>query len=181
MLVCDNCGGRFSNKVVIDGKARILHGRRRYCLNCCPFGRPNTVGLGLKPRQRQCAVCGADTANAQFCSNRCQQALRWQQRRQHIQETGIIPAGPSGHSRMAKRYLLETRGRACEICGGTEWRGQPIPLVLDHVDGNAENSAVANLRLVCGNCDMQLPTYKSRNRGRGRAWRRLRYANGQTY
>jgi hypothetical protein len=34
---------------------------------------------------------------------------------------------------------------------------------------------------VCPNCDSQHPTFKSRNRGNGRAWRRQRYADGKSY
>jgi hypothetical protein len=52
---------------------------------------------------------------------------------------------------------------------------------MDHIDGNSENNHLSNLRLVCGNCDMLLPTYKSKNKGNGRAYRRERYANGKSY
>lgn len=83
--------------------------------------------------------------------------------------------------RAIKRFVRERDGDVGAICGGTQWRGEPIPLVLDHIDGDSENRSLANLRLVCGNCDMQLPTYKSKNRGKGRAWRRGRYAEGKTY
>ena len=44
------------------------------------------------------------------------------------------------------------------------WLGLPLALVLDHVDGDPTNNRRENLRLVCPNCDSQLPTYKSRNR-----------------
>jgi hypothetical protein len=98
-----------------------------------------------------------------------------------IERTGVIPVGRSGSPRWAKRYLREACGWRCEVCGGTEWRGGPMPLVLDHVNGDAGDWRVVNLRLVCGNCDMQSPTYKSRNRGKGRAWRRGRYAEGKSY
>ena len=98
-----------------------------------------------------------------------------------IDESGVVPAGRSGHSRFARRYVVLTRGHRCAVCGVTEWRGQPIPLVLDHINGDASDWRIANLRLVCGNCDMQLPTFKSRNRGKGRAWRRERYAKGLSY
>ena len=59
--------------------------------------------------------------------------------------------------------------------------GQPIPLVLDHMDGNSENNSLDNFRLVCGNCDMLLPTYKGKNAGNGRYSRRQRYAQGKSY
>lgn len=53
--------------------------------------------------------------------------------------------------------------------------------MLDHIDGDAANNRRDNLRMVCPNCDSQLPTFKSRNRGKGRHSRRERYANGQSY
>ena len=62
-----------------------------------------------------------------------------------------------------------------------EWNGMPLVFVLDHIDGNSSDNSRANVRLVCPNCDSQLPTYKSRNRGNGRHFRRVRYANGQSF
>ncbi|MGD0664878.1 MAG: HNH endonuclease, partial [Rhabdochlamydiaceae bacterium] len=69
----------------------------------------------------------------------------------------------------------------CHICQNNTWMGKPIGLILDHIDGDHANNSIENLRLVCGNCDMQLPTYKSKNRGKGRAFRRDRYAKGMSY
>jgi len=68
------------------------------------------------------------------------------------------------------------------MCGGAdEWQGRPLVLVLDHVDGDADNNHRINLRMVCPNCDSQLPTYKNRNAGQGRFSRRRRYAEGKSY
>ena len=111
-----------------------------------------------------------------YCSLVCQQNFIWTERKVQIEQSGR-----ENSVRCAKRYLLEIRGCKCEVCGNTEWQGKPIPLVMDHIDGNSENNELINLRLVCGNCDMQLPTYKSKNKGKGRAFRRKRYANGQSY
>lgn len=46
----------------------------------------------------------------------------------------------------------------------TEWLGQPIPLELEHRDGNSSNNELENLELLCPNCHAQ--TYRSRNRKR---------------
>ncbi|WP_208544127.1 HNH endonuclease [Nocardioides seonyuensis] len=88
----------------------------------------------------------------------------------------------SGHGHFVRTHILQEQGEVCAICGGpTTWNGQPMRLVLDHVDGDSTNNRRANLRLICPNCDSQLPTFKARNRGRGRAWRRQRYADGKSY
>jgi 5-methylcytosine-specific restriction endonuclease McrA len=84
-------------------------------------------------------------------------------------------------ARRYRRFLLETRINSCAICGTQTWMGQAVPLVMDHIDGNAENWDLENLRLICGNCDMQLPTHKNKNRGKGRGYRRTRYSEGKTY
>lgn len=54
----------------------------------------------------------------------------------------------------------------CNKCGGTEWMGLPIPLELEHRDGNSKNNSLDNLELLCPNCHAQTPTYRSRNRRR---------------
>lgn len=79
-------------------------------------------------------------------------------------------------------HLFAEQSGLCAICGSNDdWMGLPLAFVVDHVDGNASNNRRENLRLVCPNCDSQLPTFKSRNRGSGRAWRRQRYVDGKSY
>lgn len=56
-----------------------------------------------------------------------------------------------------------------------------MPLVLDHVDGDSTNGKLDNLRVICNNCDALTPTYKSKNIGKGRAFRRKRYEEGKSY
>jgi hypothetical protein len=47
----------------------------------------------------------------------------------------------------------------CDICGMVEeWNDLPLVFVLDHIDGDATNNRRENLRMVCPNCDSQLPS-----------------------
>jgi len=83
--------------------------------------------------------------------------------------------------RRVRRYLIGLYGNQCAICENDTWAGKPIPMVMDHIDGNPKNDKRGNLRMICPNCDAQLPTYKGKNRGNGRYSRRERYADGKSY
>lgn len=83
-------------------------------------------------------------------------------------------------SRQLRKYLIE-QNECCWECGIKEWNGKEIVLELDHIDGDHTNSAENNLRMLCPNCHSQTDTYKSKNSGRGRHYRRTRYAEGKSY
>ena len=53
----------------------------------------------------------------------------------------------------------------CESCLCETWMGQPIPLELDHINGDRWDSRLENLRLLCPNCHAQTDTYRGRNIG----------------
>jgi hypothetical protein len=69
-------------------------------------------------------------------------------------------------SDLRRRLIQEgLKDARCETCGLATWRGNPIPLELDHVNGVRDDNRLSNLRLLCPNCHAQTPTYRGRNIG----------------
>lgn len=68
-------------------------------------------------------------------------------------------------SHKLKLRLIEDglKEHKCEICGITEWMGKPVPIELDHIDGDHYNNDIDNLRIVCPNCHAQTDTHAGKN------------------
>lgn len=65
-----------------------------------------------------------------------------------------------------KRRLYDegVKERRCEMCGqGEDWHGRRMSLILDHVNGRAQDHRLENLRIVCPNCAATLDTHCGRN------------------
>jgi hypothetical protein len=88
-------------------------------------------------------------------------------RRQRPLEDVLVHARPEHGSTLRRRLIAEgLKEHRCEHCRWTAWHGEPIPLEVDHVDGDRTNNRLGNLRLLCPNCHAQTPTYRGRNIGR---------------
>lgn len=64
--------------------------------------------------------------------------------------------------RLLREGILEYK---CYLCGLTEWKGKPITLQLDHINGVHLDHRIQNLRLLCPNCHSQTDTFAGRNKG----------------
>ena len=72
-----------------------------------------------------------------------------------------------------REYILNAQNKKCAICDIPNiWNNQELNFVLDHINGDDSNSSKENLRLICPNCDSQLPTFKSRNKNSARTKRK---------
>lgn len=53
----------------------------------------------------------------------------------------------------------------CDDCGQpSNWRGRPMTLELDHINGDRTDNRLENLRFLCPNCHAITDTFRGRNR-----------------
>lgn len=150
----------------------------KFCSRSCSVSYNNSKTPKRTKNENNIKCIGCDNIfyrapnsaiNQIYCSRSC--------RSKHRFETGQCR-----HPSTIKPILIELYGNKCSICHqGSQWKDQDLVMILDHIDGNSSNNMPDNLRLVCPNCDSQLPTYKAKNKGNGRHKRRQRYADGKSY
>lgn len=154
VVKCVDCGKEIEvNKRTDPKKAK--------CVKCNPKERKRT-----KKPDNYCNNCGKIIKRKDqiCCSVKCSNEYRKKKIFEKIEKSNGIGC----EIRRIKEYLISRNGHKCSICNNTKWMEKPIPLVIDHINGRANDNRLENLRLVCNNCDAQLPTYKSKNKNSDR-------------
>lgn len=67
-------------------------------------------------------------------------------------------------NRLKRKLFYENiKARRCESCDNEWWMGKPIPLELDHINGDSNDNRLENLRVLCPNCHANTDTYRGKN------------------
>jgi hypothetical protein len=78
----------------------------------------------------------------------------------------------STYSRWALKKRLLREGilhNTCSKCGqGAVWQGEPLALILDHINGVPDDHRRENLRLLCPNCNSQQATFAGKRNAKAR-------------
>ena len=64
--------------------------------------------------------------------------------------------------RLLREGIMENVCSECNLEG--EWRGKPITMILDHINGINNDHRLSNLRMLCPNCNSQTSTFSGRNK-----------------
>ena len=170
-ISCTLCGKTFSRPVSKTKK------RKNYCSKECKDEACR--------KRRVCLFCGLDTRRkngrtGKFCNGKCMSEYRY---KEYIAKwlSGQVDGNYHGSydvqvAAPVRRYMMELSGCKCSKCGWSEVNQSTgkIPLHINHIDGNSNNTRKENLEVLCPNCHSLTPTFGILNRGKGRSKRRER-------
>jgi hypothetical protein len=155
--VCKQCGQKLSYE-----KRKNL-----FCSQSCSATFNEKI-KSEKCEKKKCIVCNKPlNGGKMYCSSQCCYTAKTK-----TTELKIINGEKIYHSSI-KKYLIKIRGNKCEECGWNKVnpKSGKCTVQMEHVDGNAENNSLSNLKLLCPNCHSLTPTFGALNRGNGRVWR----------
>ncbi|MGW0515231.1 HNH endonuclease signature motif containing protein [Streptomyces olivaceoviridis] len=149
----------------------VLEGAVAASTNMCEVLRHlglEVVGGHHTHISRRIKAYGIDTSHFQLPTQR---GKPWHARTPEA----LLVRQPAGQARRIPsdrlRWAMTALGlpERCARCGtGPQWRGRPLRLEVDHIDGDWRNNRIENLRFLCPNCHSVTDNYRGRGKGRPR-------------
>lgn len=120
MPICKKCGDAFPNRTRIDGRVRLIAGRR-CCLKCLPFGHRDRVST----EHRACQSCS--------------RVYVYDRKKGHT-ATKCNSCNANGNRVAVKRRAIDYKGGSCSRCG---YNKCPDSLVFHHLDPKGKDFTMA--------------------------------------
>ena len=172
-VICKNCKKEFKKD-----NYEIKVSKNHFCSRSCSATFNNKKTPKRKAVTGVCIGCGGIIkrwyASRKYCSHACAKNSKY---KDAIDKwlAGEI-SGNKGYGRglsvcgFVRRWLYEKHNNQCQKCGWSEIHPVTgkIPLQVEHIDGNSENTCPENLELLCPNCHSLTVTFMGLNRGNGR-------------
>jgi len=151
MPICKKCKNNFPNRIIIEGKERVLSSRK-YCLVCSPFGKHNTKKIH-KTGATEC--------------EQCQRKYIYTKKSGHTRK--ICNSCVVNNRRFAQKIrMVEYKGGKCSLCG---YHKCLAALGFHHLDPHTKLFTISGNHclswdklkneldkciLVCANCHKEL-------------------------
>ena len=184
-LQCGLCEKTFTRRKSLSRKSKSgLFFCSLNCLNQARRVKAEGALIGDPQNQSSqwnstCIHCGKDKpfSKNKSCDRDCKY-LTYIEKWKRGEVSGNIGQLIQSPIRYVHRYMRELYGEKCQLCNWDKVNQttNKVPLQLNHIDGNHENTTLANLELLCPNCHALTPNFGSLNRGNGRRGRRHEYS-----
>lgn len=143
--------------------------------SCAAYLRNSVYRKHGRYAKKPCRVCGKKTKTV-YCSRECygveksQKTLEDWLSGKTKYDTECLPV-------FIRKYVIEQANDSCTECSGkfyNKYTGKTV-LQVHHKDGNWRNNAPENLTAMCPTCHAMTENYGSRNKGKGRPYRKKYY------
>lgn len=159
---CRKCSKHFPNRSIVDGVSKNVS-KRKFCLDCSPFGKHNTRDLTQSPTSelpptKWCSKCGRELSRDAFYANKKTNKLL-----SYCIECWSSWSAERCHS--IKQACVDYKGGACENCGYSKCLGalefhhrdpaEKDPNIFEKKTKELSNEVKVELdkcKLVCANC-----------------------------